>query len=159
MDSKNNLIRALRESALEIKSKKNYHWGHMGKCNCGYLAQKLSPLSSGEIHKIAMTGYGDWNEQLRDYCPSSGFPMDRLIFDLLQFGLSCEELANLENLSDPKILLETKKVKSNLQFNDPDDVALYMNTWAFLLEKEIQIVECHQNDNFNSLPISYASAF
>jgi len=137
MNPKKQLINALRESALEIKSNKNYHWGHMGKCNCGFLAQKLSPFSPEEIHKIAMQGSGDWNDQIADYCPNSGYPMDRLLFDLLQFGIKMEELSALERLSDPKVLKETRKVKAYLEFNNPDDVSLYMNTWAYILEKEL----------------------
>lgn len=136
MNRKKQLILALREAALEIKSRNNYHWGHMGRCNCGFLAQKLSIYTPGEIHSMAMKGHGDWNEQLNDYCQDSNYPMDRLIFDLLQFGMSIKELGELEKLSNPNILEETRKVKPYLQFNDPDDVSLYMNTWAFLLEKE-----------------------
>jgi len=136
MNRKKQLIQALREAAFEIKSRNNYHWGNMGRCNCGFLAQKLTPFTPAEIHSMAMKGHGDWNEQLNDYCPDSQYPMDRLIFDLLQFGLSLKELSELEKLSNPEVLKETQKVKPFLQFNDPDDASLYMNTWAFLLEKK-----------------------
>jgi len=136
MSSNDILIQALRKSAQQILENNNYHWGHMGQCNCGFLAQNLLKKAPGEIHQIALTGNGDWNDQIRDYCPNSGFPMDSLIFDLIQFGIKAEELAELEKLSNPRILKETSKQKDYLEFNQKEDVALYMYTWAELIENE-----------------------
>ncbi len=47
-----------------------------------------------------MQRYGDWNEQLNDYCPTSGFPMDELISEMMNFGFDRDDLKNLERLSD-----------------------------------------------------------
>ena|SRR2546428_6441092 len=133
MDKKLRLIVALQEAAMEIKINSSYQWGHMGSCNCGFLAQKLTNLDKATIHNLAMARSGDWREQLNDYCPDSGHPMDHLIFDLLQFGLTTQELAHLERLSDPCILNRIDKEKDKLNFNNSDHVALYMTTWANML--------------------------
>ncbi len=154
MDQTLKLIKALREVAFEIKMSDHYQWGHMGRCNCGFLAQKLSPYSAAEIHRMAMSGHGDWNDQLIDYCPVSNYPMDRLIFDLLQQGLTLQDLAHLEKLSDPKILLETRKVKPELAFNNPEDVSLYMNTWGLILEREIANKEIKKKNSHTPITTS-----
>ncbi|MOA27470.1 hypothetical protein D3C78_1483510 [compost metagenome] len=126
MEKQVKLIIALRQAAEEIKSNTKYEWGHMGSCNCGFLAQKLTGLSRAEIHKNAMDKVGDWTEQLNDYCPNSGYPMDNLIFDLLQYGLSIEELASLERLSDQHVVARVDKKHKPLHFNVANDVFIYI---------------------------------
>lgn len=98
------MIEALRETASRLHKGANYQWGHMGSCNCGHLAQTITKYSKGKIHGAAMWRYGDWREQLRDYCPHSGLPMDEVIDQMLDFGFTRQELAHLETLSDPIIL-------------------------------------------------------
>lgn len=137
MDKQVKLIIALRQAAEEIRSSAKYEWGHMGSCNCGFLAQQLTGLSRSEIHKGAMEKIGDWTDQLNDYCPNSGYPMDNLIFDLLQNGLSIENLASLERLSDSKVLDSIDNKYKPLRFNVANDVFIYMNAWASLLEDEL----------------------
>ncbi|UKJ08433.1 hypothetical protein [Solitalea lacus] len=137
MEKQLNLIMALRQTAIEIEKAPKYQWGHMGSCNCGYLAQNLTGLTAAEIHISAMNRIGDWSEQLNDYCPQSGYPMDNLIFDLLQSGLSIEDLAHLERLSDPSVLRRINSGTQSLRFNVAKDVALYMNTWADMLEDRL----------------------
>lgn len=112
----------------------------MGACNCGNLGQELTRLTKGEIHQYAMARHGDWNEQLLDYCPTSGYPMDLMISKMLQFGLSLEDLRHLERLSDQEILRAIPFEKRNqLNHNKKEDVILYMQTWAkSLREKWIQ---------------------
>jgi hypothetical protein len=51
-----------------------------------------------------MEGNGDWNEQLNDYCPTSGLRMDRVIEQIINAGFDIHDLKNLERLSDPVIL-------------------------------------------------------
>ncbi|SMO62415.1 hypothetical protein [Solitalea koreensis] len=133
MDKKLRLIVALQEAALEIRNNSSYQWGHMGSCNCGFLVQKLTNLDKGKIHQMAMVREGDWREQLEEYCPNSGYPIDHLIFDLLQFGLTTQELAHLERLSDPRILNCIGTEGGKLNFNDSEHAALYMSTWANML--------------------------
>lgn len=130
------IVAALRATAAQLERSEDYQWGHMGACNCGFLAQVVTRLSRKEIHSYAMTGHGDWSEQLNDYCPSSGLPMDGLISALLEFGFDRDELAHLERLSSPSILRRFALKDRNLKHNDKADVIKYMNAWADMLEEE-----------------------
>ncbi|MBC5991594.1 hypothetical protein [Pontibacter cellulosilyticus] len=131
------IIRMLRETARRLKNGAPYQWGHMGSCNCGHLAQTITNYNKGEIHKAAMTRYGDWAEQLRDYCPQSNLPLDTLIDKMLESGLTREDLANLERLSDKNILAQLPAGTPYLKHNVRDDVVLYLNTWAAIMENEL----------------------
>ena len=131
------LIEILRKTAQSIERSSLYQWGHMGCCNCGFLAQQITHLRKDEIHSAAMLGHGDWTEQLNDYCSTSGLPMDNLISDMVAIGLDPTDLKNLERLSDTKILNCLIAEERNLQHNVKSDVAKYMRTWANLLEEEL----------------------
>ena len=131
------VIAALRSTAERLAKSADYQWGHMGSCNCGFLAQEVTHLKKDEIHKRAMQRYGDWNEQLNDYCPSSGLLMDNLISDLLSFGFDISDLKNLERLSDPAILQSIPPETRNLRHNNKADVILYFHQWATVLEDEM----------------------
>ena len=131
------LIQKIRSTAYKIAKSNKYQWGHMGACNCGFLAQEISNLSKGDIHRRAMQRYGDWNEQLDDYCPTSGLPMDELISELLKAGLDREDLKHLEKLSDKTVLKQLPEKKKYLSHNRKEDVVLYMHTWADILENQL----------------------
>ncbi len=131
------IIEALRLTAETIENSNNYMWGHMGSCNCGNLAQVITKRSKGEIHAYAMQGQGSWNEQLNDYCSNSNMPIDIIIFDLLTFGFSTEDLKHLENLSDPEILEYLGTEKNKLRHNQKDDVVVYLKSWASMLENKM----------------------
>jgi hypothetical protein len=130
------LIDALRKTADKMEGNPNYQWGHMGACNCGFLAQQITRLSKAEIHHRAMTGYGDWHEQLNDYCSTSGLPMDKMISKLIDFGFDADDLKDLERLSGSKVLAALP-VRRNLKHNLNADAVLYLRTWANLLEGEL----------------------
>lgn len=132
------LVLALRETAARIAQGANYQWGHMGSCNCGHLAQTLTKYSKGQIHGAAMWRYGDWREQLRDYCPQSGLPLDEIIDHMLDFGFTRAELSHLETLSHPKITARLPAERKYLKHNFRDDVVLYLTTWADSLEDELK---------------------
>jgi hypothetical protein len=131
------LIAAFRNTISKLKKGAPYQWGHMGACNCGNLAQELISISKEEIHRYAMSKSGDWNEQLNDYCPTSGYPMDLMIGKLVEKGLSIEELKHLEKLSDPKILACIPLPRRNqLTKNNIHDLIFYLETWLELLENQ-----------------------
>lgn len=131
------LIAAFRRTITRLKNNAPYEWGHMGACNCGNLAQEIAKLSKAEIHQFAMQKYGDWNDQLIDYCPTSGYPMDLMIGKLIEAGLTIDELKHLEKLSDPKVLSHIELPKRHqLQKNIKEDVILYLETWSLILENE-----------------------
>jgi hypothetical protein len=131
------IIEALRSTADKLQKASDYQWGHMGSCNCGFLAQQLTHLSKHQIHSRAMQRYGDWNEQLNDYCPSSGLLMDDLITDLVKVGFSIEDLKNLEMLSDQAVLGSLPKGRKHLRKNVKSDVIEYLSAWANLLEDQL----------------------
>jgi hypothetical protein len=131
------LIQALRTTAQNIERSDSYQWGHMGLCNCGFLAQEITSLPKEEIHRRAMQRHGDWSEQLNDYCPTSGLPMDNLIDELVQFGFTPGDLSHLERLSDPEVLLALPSEQRHLNYNAKDDIVIYLRTWAEQLEKQL----------------------
>lgn len=130
------LIAALRRTAAKLRKNSLYQWGHMGSCNCGHLAQEITSLSKKEIHARALRSRsGDWNEQLIDYCPTSGLPLDEVISEMLAAGLDREDLMHLEKLSDPLILKNLLPGRQTLRYNQRKDVVLYLETWAAMLEE------------------------
>ena len=131
------IIQALRNTARHIENSETYQWGHMGLCNCGFLAQEVTKLTQADIHQRAMVGHGDWSEQLNDYCSTSGLPMDDLISELLRFGFDADDLKHLERLNDPAIVSKIPKEKMPLVYNVKTDAVLYLNIWADLLETEL----------------------
>jgi hypothetical protein len=131
------LIAAFRRTISKLKNNAPYEWGHMGACNCGNLAQEITQLSKAEIHQYAMQKSGDWNDQLVDYCPTSGYPMDLMIQKLVEAGLTVDELKHLEKLSDPEVLSHIEfPTRYQLKKNNKEDVILYLETWTLLLENE-----------------------
>jgi len=128
------LIAAIERTVVNLNKGAAYQWGHMGACNCGNLAQELTKLSKAEIHSFAMQRYGDWNDQIMEFCPTSGYPMDLMIQKMLDFGLSLQDLSHLERLSDPEILAKIpEELRYKLSKNSKGDVVLYMQNWAKLL--------------------------
>lgn len=131
------LIKALRNAADLIEANTDYQWGHMGACNCGHLAQVITGHTKGYIHQTALAnGVGDWNDQLRDFCPTTGKPFDDIVAAMLDLGFSVEDLARLERLSDVRVLARLP-FKATLRHNVREDVVLYLILWADLLQEEL----------------------
>jgi len=131
------VIQALRETAHRLSLASNYQWGHMGSCNCGFLVQVVTERNPVEIHQAAMQGTGDWSEQLNDYCPSSGFAIDLLITQLVQFGFEVDDLSHLERLSHASVLATPYVQGRQLNHNVKADVVVYLKAWALLLEDQL----------------------
>ncbi|SOE22151.1 hypothetical protein SAMN06298216_2600 [Spirosomataceae bacterium TFI 002] len=136
-EAKIEIVDALRSTAKKMQAGKPYMWGHMGSCNCGNLAQEVTNMSKAQIHNYALQGSGDWSEQLNDYCETSAMPMDLLIFELLSFGFSVQDLRNLEYLSDEEVLNRLPVEKRHLRRNVRHDVVVYLNEWANMLEERL----------------------
>jgi len=130
---KDQLINALRNAATSISVGSHYEWGHMGSCNCGHVAQQLTSFTREEIHRYAMEKHGDWSEQALDFCPQSGMTMDLLIGELTSKGLTTNDMIDLERLSNKEIL--RKVGVQGLNKNSKDNVVVYMNAWADLLQE------------------------
>jgi hypothetical protein len=133
------LAEVLRKTAAALCSNPSYQWGHMGLCNCGFLAQQVTRLTKEEIHSRAMQRHGDWSEQLNDYCPTSGLPMDDLISEMLAFGFDADDLRHLERLSDPLVLRQLPSTRRHLSFNVKKDVITYLEAWATKIEEELMM--------------------
>lgn len=130
------LSEALKVTARRLSTGERYSWSHMGACNCGHLAQTVTLSSPEDLHRIALRRAGDWSEQTREYCPTSGFPLDHVISALLGLGASLAELRDLERLTDPKVLRRIPQPRRReMNFRSREDVILYMETWAELLEE------------------------
>ena len=143
------IVEALRKTAKQLENGNRYEWGHMGSCNCGNLAQTITNFSRAEIQKYALEKRGDWSEQLIDYCPTSGLPMDLIIQKMVDFGFSKQDLRHLEWLSDADIL--NKIGVSYLNRNLKSDTILYLKSWANLLED--QLIETINLPDFNEKTI------
>ena len=131
------LIEALRTTARRLSGGADYQWGHPGACNCGHLAQTVTELSRAELMERAKQRAGDWGEMVVEACPTSGLPIDWVIGRLLALGLTRDELAALEDLSDAKVLRRLRpELCHNLRRNRRDDVVLYLETFADLLAEQ-----------------------
>jgi hypothetical protein len=130
------VITALRKTAIALSRNPDYQWGHMGLCNCGFLAQEITRMRKDEIHAIAMQRSGDWSEQLNDYCPTSKLAMDNLISTMVEFGFDTGDLKHLERLSDPKVLRVLPEGDRLPMHNVKSDVIKYLNAFAEMLESE-----------------------
>lgn len=128
------VIETLRNTVAKLEKSSTYQWGHMGSCNCGFLAQEITHLKKEDIHGKAMRHHGDWNEQLNDYCQSTGLPLDDIIGEMLLAGFDIEDLKHLEKLSDPEILQALRAEGRTMRHNVKSDVIKYLLTWAELLE-------------------------
>jgi len=128
------ILLALRNTSEKLQSTTAYQWGHMGSCNCGFLVQEITLLSKDTIHQYAMQKHGDWQTQIKDYCPSSGLLIDDIISQMLAFGFDADDLKHLETLSDPNILQTFPLAERNLKRNDREDVVKYLNRWADMIE-------------------------
>jgi hypothetical protein len=131
------LVRALRLTAFRLRDGAGYQWGHLGMCNCGHLAQTLTGLGKAEIHAAALVLGGEWEDRVRDHCPTSGYAIDDIIRAMLEHGLDPGDLADLEDLRAEHVLRRLPSGRRHLQRNVRDDVIEYLETWAALLEEEL----------------------
>lgn len=139
------LVRALRDTARRLQKDAPFHWGHMGRCNCGHLAHTVTGATPAEIHAAALERHGDWAGQALEYCPTSGLEIDALVGRLLDLGLTGRDLAQLERLNDPQVLRRIPADRLPLQRSRRDDAVLYMHTWADALAERVPIVPPAKN--------------
>lgn len=131
MARESSVVTALRTTAARLREGAKYQWGHAGACNCGHLAQTVTQKSKETIYQHVG---GEWSEYLRDYCPITGHPLDEVAAQMVRFGFSTGELADLEQLSDDRVLRALPGGKRYLERNNRQDLVLYLETWASLVE-------------------------
>ena len=71
-----------------------------------------------------------------DYCPQSLLPVDHILTQLYNLGLTARDIEHFEDLSDPKVLAELVAPGVYLARNDKSHVMLYIQGWISVLEKE-----------------------
>jgi hypothetical protein len=131
------LINALRKTASRLASGAKYEWGHMGRCNCGHLVQTVTKMTDTEIARSVDFVLDEWSEYAKDYCEGTSHKVDDLFVILQNIGFSYQDVIHLENLSDTHVLDRLEGGRRYLQRNQVEDVALYMNTLAGMLEEEL----------------------
>jgi len=129
------LVQALRATATRLRGGASYKWSHFGQCNCGHLAQTVTQLSPEEVYRAAFVRAGDWGEQAREFCPSSGYPIDFVLQRLFELGLEPDDVQHLERLSDDRVLKRLGLL--SLAHNRREDVVRYLDGWAALLEDSL----------------------
>lgn len=134
------LVVALRRTAARLKDGVRYRWSHFAVCNCGNLAQTITELSPDAIYEAAMQRPGDWGEQAREYCPTSGLAMDAIVGSILDLGMEKEDVRHLERLTHPHVLRALPKERLPLKHTRREDTVLFMETWADLLEAKLDDV-------------------
>ena len=136
------LVKVLRETARRLRSGIHYSWGHHGACNCGILLQVITPLSEGEILRYAHTAVGEWTELADEYCAASNAPVHLVLSKLEQAGLTPADIRHIEYLTDREVLNHLPGGFRWLKKNVREDVILYFEAFADLLEEKlIQTIE------------------
>lgn len=128
------VIDVLRATAARLREGAPYAWGHAGHCNCGHLAQTVTRLDSRAIYRVVA---GEWRDYLRDACPITGEDHEDVAARMIAFGFEPGELADLEHLSDERVLRHLPAGRRHLRRNDRSDVVLYLETWADLLVERL----------------------
>lgn len=131
------LIEALRETARRLRHGAHYAWGHHGSCNCGNLLQTITHLSSKEILEYSRTGTGEWTEIAQEFCGITNAPADLLISKLQKIGLTPSDIHCIEYLEDKQVLQRLPGGFRWLSRNVREDVILYLETMADMLEEKL----------------------
>jgi hypothetical protein len=133
------LLRGLQDTIARLtQSDAPYNWCHQGHCNCGHLAQSLTQYDASQIHHYAIQKRGDWDQHTLDHCTTSQHPIDWMISDMLQAGLSLTDLRHLERLSDPQLLARMPlERRRNLNYKNREDLVYYLRTWQTLLLEQL----------------------
>jgi len=131
------LIRALRETARRLENGVYYAWGNHGSCNCGNLLQVITGLGKEEIIRFARTGVGEWTELAVDYCGVTNTPVNMLISELQNLGLTPTDIHNLEYLQDKSVLEKLPGGFRWLRRNVREDVIVYFQIFAHVLEEKL----------------------
>ena len=131
------LIEALRTTAQRLQAGAHYSWGHHGACNCGNLLQVITSMTEGEILRCAQTGIGEWTELSEEYCPDTNSTLNSIRSQLEQAGLTPVDVHNIEYLTDRAVLRELPGGFRWLKRNVREDVILYFETFANLLEEQL----------------------
>lgn len=99
--------------------------------------QVVTDLSKEEILRYADSGIGELTELAEEYCGVTNAPFALLIKKLSDIGLTPSDIHNLEYLDNKKVLQQLPGGFRWLKKNVREDVALYFETFANMLEEEL----------------------
>lgn len=154
---KTKLITALRTTATALENGTfDYTWKYTSRCNCGSLFCSLTGKSAAELPvPQPLSGKGaTWQTLVGQHCPITGLPTDKLFKELIGYGLTQQDIVNLEFMRDQKVLArmnidqlipppprrkwyQFKKTHGRrLNYDNKNHVAAYMRAWADLLTEE-----------------------
>ena len=128
------LATQLRKTATRLKAADDYRWTHQGRCNCGFLAQTLTGHTAARIHQMAVQAEGEWKDHAAAFCENSGMAIDLVIKEMLSFGLTVDDLADLEYLRAPDVVRWMPSNQKHPDYRRKEDVVAYFETWASVIE-------------------------
>ena len=131
------LVEAFRKTASRLRNGAHYAWGHHGACNCGNLLQVITPFSEGEILRYAHSAVGEWTELAEEYCSATNAPVNLVMSKLEAAGLNPVDIHHIEYLSDREVLNYLPGGFRWLKRNVREDVILYFEAFADLLEEKL----------------------
>jgi hypothetical protein len=97
----------------------------------------ITHLSKREILEHAQTVFGEWTEIAEDYCGVTNAPAYLLVSKLERLGLTPTDIHNLEYLEDKDVLANLPGGFRWLKRNLREDVIVYFETMAEMLEEEL----------------------
>jgi hypothetical protein len=92
----------------------------------------------------AQTGIGEWTELASDYCGVTDAPVDLLLSKLIEVGLTPSDIHNLEYLDNRDVLENLPGGFRWLKRNERNDVIVYFETFADMLEAKLMSSELMQ---------------
>jgi hypothetical protein len=131
------LVTIFEATLARLRGGAPYAWTHMGACNCGHLVQTVTGLAPEAIRRIAYEKPGEWAEQARDYCPGSGLPVDDVFATLVGLGITTDEIADLERLSDPRVVARMALSTAEIDHRRREHLIAYLEAWKSLVEEEL----------------------
>jgi hypothetical protein len=138
-----NKIEALEKTIYNLENNLvEYNWTESNSCNCGVLARTVIDGKS-----IWEMGYGEAIPakvdvsafSKRAYCMTTNMPLPKVFKALVDAGFLWEELKELEQLENKKILrrIGAEELRRDIKEN----LVSYLKAWVEILKEEQPIVE------------------
>lgn len=126
------LIDLLLRTADDIETNPDYSWYGTTVCNCGLLAKNAG--CSIIIDNNLILPSSSWRRLAHAICPQTGVPLIEAVRVLMSYGLTAEDITELEMCKNKEI---AKTVPMSVSYGNPIYVAQYLRAWASLLDKQL----------------------
>lgn len=142
------LITALRITANALEQGTfDYSWDKRNKCNCGSLFCALTGRTPYKLSMISPTITGKkaytWANLVGEHCPIAGITKDKLFLQLQSYGLSPNDIVDLEYLKGNAVAQRMiskrpwyKRHRKLIDHSNKYHAAEYMRAWAEILTEE-----------------------